>query len=281
MPTASDLIKNFKKIKTLPHVAINLSQLISKENSTIKEIENIIKLDPTLVLRVLRLVNSPYYGLRQKVDNISKAVIYIGLENLRNMIVVDALKDLFKDAGDGDIFSREKLWLHCAVVAICGQMIAERIFRKKGEDLFLCGILHDIGMIIEEQAEHDLFISVINAYKPNTKTITDYEKDIIGTDHCLVGNQVIIEWKLPLEVQKGIKDHHKVSPDITPESITGMIQISEYLTGKLQYGIMPNMTVMLSPLLLKHISDNIDEYKVLLKDLPDELSKAKEIYKLD
>lgn len=79
MPKASELIKKFKKLKTLPHVAIRLAQMISDPNVSVRDLEEVIRLDPTLIIRLLRLINSPYYGLRQKVESISMAVVYLGM----------------------------------------------------------------------------------------------------------------------------------------------------------------------------------------------------------
>lgn len=278
MPEAQEMLKKFKDMKTLPHVAVRLVKLISDEKSTIEEFEKIIKMDPTLVLRLLRVVNSSYYGLRQKVDSISRAVVFVGMKDLRNMVVTTALQGAFKKGTHDDIFSRSQLWLHCAAVSICCKMISERIFSQVGEDPYLCGILHDIGMIVEDQAARDLFLQSCKAYTPGTKPITEYERDIIGTDHCKLGYLLACEWKLPVEVQDGIRYHHDLQKKISPSSTCGIVQISEYIVSKLNYTEIPGMNAMLSPDLAAHFRDNIDEYKTLTKDFPDEMSKAKELY---
>ena len=278
MAIAQTLFEKFITAKTLPHVAIRLTKLISDENSTMQDFENMIKMDPTLVLRLLRVVNSSYYSLRQKVDSISRAVVVIGINNLRNMIVTEALKDIFKESQEETYFSRNRLWLHCAAVSICSQMISERIFGQNGEDAFLCGILHDIGMIVEDQAAHDLFNHVCKAYAKDSRSIIDHEKEIIGTDHCKVGHLLAKDWKLPLEVQKGIKLHHTTLEEVSPSSITGIIQISEYIVAKLDYTAMPGINTVLSSPLAAHVRENVEEYKALVKDLPDEMSKARELY---
>jgi putative nucleotidyltransferase with HDIG domain len=278
MATAQTLFKKFITAKTLPHVAIRLTKLISDENSTMQDFEDIMKMDPTLVLRLLRVVNSAYYALEQKVDSISRAVVVIGMNNLRNMIVTEALKDIFKENQEESGFSRNRLWLHCAAVSICSQMISERIFGQNGEDAFLCGILHDIGMIVEDQTAHDLFNHAYTAYSQDTRPIIDHEKEIIGTDHCDVGHLLAKDWKLPFEVQEGIKQHHKVLKEVSYSSITGIVQISEYIVSKLGYTAIPGMNTVLSPPLAAHIRENVGEYKTLVRDLPDEMSKARELY---
>ena len=266
MPTAKGLLNKFTTAKTLPYITIQLTRLISDENSTMQDFENMIKIDPTLVLRILRSANSPYYGLRQKVNNISRAIVIIGINNLRNMIVTEGLKEIFKDKKGKNAFSRNRLWLHCAAVSICSQMIVERIFGFNGEDAFLCGILHDIGMIVEDQTAPDLFYETCNTYDENSKLITDHEKEIIGTDHCEIGYLLAKEWQLPTEVQEGIQHHHKT------------LDQAEYIVSQLDYTAIPGMKAILSLPLANHIRNNVKEYKALVRDLPNEMSKAKDLY---
>ncbi|MGB5993142.1 MAG: HDOD domain-containing protein [Desulfobacterales bacterium] len=278
MPTAKGLLNKFSTAKTLPHIAIKLTKLISDENSTMQDFEKMIKMDPTLVLRLLRGANSPYYGLRQKVNSISRAVVVIGINNLRNMIVTEGLKEIFKDKKSENVFSRNRLWLHCSAVSICSQMIMERIFGLNGEDAFLCGILHDIGMIVEDQTAPDLFYRVCNTYDENSKPITDYEKEIVGTDHCAIGYLLAKDWQLPIEIQEGIQRHHKMLDHVSPSSLTGVIQLAEFIVSQLDYTAIPGMKAKLSPPLANHIRDNVKEYKALVRELPNEMSKAKDLY---
>ena len=278
MASADKLLEKFNSVKTLPHVAIRLSKLISDEGSNILDFEKMIRMDPTLVVRILRLVNSPYYGLQQKVDSISRAVVFIGMKNLRNLVVTQALKDIFKNSSDEGIFPRSQLWLHSVAASICSQMIAERILEQKGENAFLCGILHDIGLIIEDQVSHHVFIKACKSFVPESSPITVCEMNAIGTDHCKVGYKLAHEWNLPEEVQKGIRSHHKIQENVSPSSISGIIQMAEYIISKLNYITLPGMDGMLSPPLITFIKDNIKEYKTVARDLPDEMAKAKDIY---
>ena len=278
MATAEELLKKFTSAKTLPHIAIRLTRLISDENSSMQDFEKMIKMDPTLVLRILRITNSPYFGLRHKVNSISRAVVVIGINNLRNMIVTDALKNIFREEKPQSVFSRNQLWLHCAAVAICSQMIMERIFGQNGDDAFLCGILHDIGMIVEDQTAHDLFTKACESHDDNSTSFVLSEKAIIGTDHCEIGYLLAKDWQLSPEIRKGIKEHHEIMDQMPPSSMPGVIQTAEYIVSRLNYAVIPGMNATLSFPLAEQIRNNVKEYKSLARDLPDEISKAKDLY---
>ncbi|SLM30278.1 HDIG [Desulfamplus magnetovallimortis] len=279
---AKKLLARLKEMKTLPSVAARLTRMIADDKSTMQDFEEVIKVDPTLVLRILRLVNSPFYALRTKVKTISEAVAYIGIDNLRNLIVVDALKNLFTGKQDEEVFSRTRLWMHCVAVAICSQMIVERIFGIKGEDAFLCGIVHDIGLIIEDQIMPDEFLKVCMEYKPEkNKNIVHYETGLLETDHTIVGSLLVHDWHLPRDVQQGVLHHHDILSSADPKTLPSVIQTADYLVSRLKYNILDGMKGELSPPLMLHIKDNIKEYKTLADGLPEELAKAEDIYALD
>ena len=213
-------------------MAFRLTQLISNEKSTIQEFEKVIKIDPTLVVRLLKLVNSPFFGLKQEVDSISRAVVVVGTKNLRNMVLTAALNNVFAQTSPENVFSRARLWLHCAAVSICSQMISERIFGQKGEDAFLCSILHDIGMIVQDQAARDRFVHTCSTYDPDAGPFIEHERAAMGTDHCEIGGLLAEEWNLPVDVVDGIRYHHDMEKEAAPSSILGIIQIAHYLVSK-------------------------------------------------
>jgi len=278
MSSAKKLVNSFQKMKTLPHVVTKLSLLIHDENATMKDFEDVIKMDPTLVVRLLQLVNSPYYGLMQKVDSIGRAVAFIGMKNLYNLAVTDALKNIFTaKAPSSNVYSREQLWMHCAAVSICAKALAERVFGINGDDAYLCGILHDFGLIVEEQVVEKDFLAACDA-RDEDALLVDVEQKYLNTDHCEIGCLLTQEWNMPLALQEAIRDHHTLLDEVEPESLTGILQIAEYLTSQLGYTAIEGASTTLSPGLAAHIQDNLDEYTVLMEDLPNEMENAKDLY---
>lgn len=278
MPTAQLLLKRFSDLKTLPHVAVRLSKLFSDEGSRIREFEELIKMDPVLISRLLRMVNSPYYGLSEEVTSISRAIVFIGMKNLRNIVVVEGLRDMVREESPNGAFSRKRLWLHCVAVSICSQMISERIFGQRGEDAFLCGILHDIGVIVEDQTVPELFAETWKRMETDSRTLNLVEKDVIGTDHCEVGALLAHDWKLPEEVLKGIRQHHTTKDHVEPSSMTGHIQLAEFISLKLGYAAVQGKGGKLGGSLARHVKENLSEYQLLAKDLPAQMSKARNLY---
>lgn len=277
MPTSKELVSKFSDLKSLPHVAIRVTQLVNSESSSMQEFEDIIKLDPVLVVRMLKLVNSPFFGLINKVESVSKAVVYIGMQNLRNLVAIEALRDLFKDE-TGLGFSRKQLWHHSATVAILCQMIAKRIFGLVGEDEFLAGIIHDVGLIVEDQLVGAELRKACMLYSEGDKILTDYESEVIETHHGKVGGLLAFEWNMQEEVLLAIKQHHNHDKTYPVPSIIAIVQIAEYIANRMKYSAVINKADPLPAYLKGHMKERMADYKVLIKDLPSEMAKADDLY---
>lgn len=278
MSTATLLIKKYKRGNTLPHIVTRLAQLINDENSTLRDFEEIISLDPALVGRLLTLVNSSYYGLMHKVDSVSRAIALLGMKNLHNIAVTDALKGMFKAGEKNSAFSRDRLWIHCAAAGLCSKMVAERIFSTNGDDAYLAGILHDIGLIVEWQGAEKKFLEVYEGLQPDGLSIIELEQEHIGTDHCEIGHLLATEWQMSESLCAAIRDHHTVDENIIPESPTGILQISEYILSQLDFTVKDGIPVSLSNTLTRHIQNNVEEYQVLAEDLPEEIERVRNLY---
>lgn len=279
MSAADQLIEKFKKIKTLPHIVTRLVQLVNDEDSTLQDFEEVIRLDPALVARLLTLVNSSYFGLTRKVDSISRAVALLGMKNLHNIAVTDAIQGMLRSTSGSTEFSPQQLWLHSAASGICCKMIAERIFTINGDDAYLCGILHDIGLIVEMVGDQETFLRLIDQVTPDGPAITEVEQQLFDTDHGQIGYILAKEWRIPDAIAAAIRDHHLKNGEIDPKSPTGILQMSEYIIQQLNFpAIKQGLPLSLPSPLAAHIQANVEEYKVLAEDLPEELEKTQKMY---
>ncbi len=283
METAKKMIEEFNKIKTIPHNVTRLAQLINDENSTLTDFEKTIRIDPILVARLLTLVNSSYFGLTRKVDSISRAVALLGMKNLHNIAVTDALKGIFKDSSPKQSsFSINNVWAHSASAGICCKMLAERIFSLNGDDAYLCGLLHDIGLIVEHQVSTQKFLTVFEKWSSDNPVITEIEQEAFATDHCQIGYLLAQQWQFSEPLALTIRNHHSTYEDTTPESPEGILQLSLYIISQLGFTLKEdskeNAAKNLSAPLSKHLQENLEEYKIIIEDLPEEIENARQMY---
>lgn len=277
MSIAKEFLEKFADIHPLPHIVSSVNNLINDPDSTMKDFEDVIKMDPVLVSRLLTLVNSPFYGLTQTVDSIGRAVAFLGMKNLHNLVVADALRNIFAEKDELPGFSKKELWTHCAAVSICSKMVAERIFGLNGDDAFLCGILHDFGLLIEQQLKPEEFLSICSSVTSPVQLV-EAEQEAFGTNHCELGYMMTLDWNMPVNIQEAIRDHHLIDDSIQPNSLTGIMQIAEYIASELEYNTLPGVGATIPDQLMTHLQDNMDEYTILIEDLPEEMEKAQALY---
>ncbi len=276
-PMSPKLLDDFNNVQPLPHVVTELSRLLTNPSSTIKQFVEVIEMDPVLVARLLRIVNSPLYSPIQKIDSVSRAVIYLGMKNLNNIVVTETIRGFFNKKKPSGKFSRQKLWLHSVAVAVCAKMVAERIFSINGDDAYLSGILHDFGLIIEEQVHPETFYTICQSCN-SIDSLLQMERKAFATDHCELGYLITQKWSITTSIQHAIQNQYARMAELTPSSLTGILQIAGYLASQHNYPLLPQIKPEIAEPLLEHIEENNDEYQFLLEDFPEEMTKVRDIY---
>lgn len=278
MSLPKQIVDKYSSTCAFPHTVTKLTTLINDPNSSIKDFEQIIEVDPILVGRVLELVNSSAFSPIQKVDSIARAITFIGMEGLHNLVITDTMHGIFtkNDHTSVTIF-KDSLWRHSVATAITSKMVSERIVGTKGDQSYLCAILHDVGLIIEHAVEPTKFDEICTDCK-TSKELVEKELAILGTSHNQIGQYITKKWLMPSDVSMAIRYHHREDAAFTPSSFAGILQISEYLCSLLGYQALPGLTQNIAPHIMEHIEENADEYEVLVQDLPEHLEKVEAVY---
>jgi putative nucleotidyltransferase with HDIG domain len=158
-------------------------------------------------------------------------------------------------------------------------MISRRIFRKEGDDVFMAAILHDIGLIVMDQIVPNDFRKACLDYSKGEKfPLFESENQNIGTNHTEVSWMMAKDWKLPEEVVDAIRNHHDYVTEYPIPSVISILQLAEFMACKLKRSIVFDTIDPLPSYLESHVKENIAEYRVLLKALPDEMNKAEELF---
>jgi putative nucleotidyltransferase with HDIG domain len=276
---ARELIDSFTELKTIPQVAIKILNLLANDRSTIHDFEEVIRFDPVLVTRLLKLVNSKMFNLKKKVNSISHSVVFIGMKNLRNLVVCDALRYIFRESEMESGFSKTSFWMHCVAVGICSQLIAKRMLSTNGEDAFLAGILHDLGIIIEDQARHVLFQRVLEEYRKGNGSFLECELRVLNTNHCLVGSYAAQRWNFSEEIREVILRHHGPFNGSTPLiTLLDIVQVSHCLVEHIGYKEMQSVEEACNDNVLEHIRNYEDKYRLLVRELYCEMEKIKSVF---
>ena len=206
----ADLIDkvNGSSISTIGSVVARIIAVINDPDATAKELVDIILTDPPLAANVLRLVNSAYCAPRNKIADIQQAVIFIGFEALKELALNQKVCEIFKRGVKINGYSRARLWKHSVAVALFSKMIYRREFVQRGENAYAVGLLHDLGIIIEDQFQNEILIQALEKASVNTISLLEAEKETLGYDHAQIGMALAENWDLPTEIALGIGYHH-------------------------------------------------------------------------
>lgn len=201
------LASRVEEISTLPHVALRVMETASDPDAGAGDLKAALESDPALSARVLRCVNSSAYALRTKVSNLQLAIAYLGFKQIRNLAVTATVGNLFKNNEALGTYRRAELWRHMVAVGVGARLIALRQKLATFEDAFLAGLLHDIGLVIEDQCLHAEFRQAMLRLSAN-KTLVETEREVLGLDHAVLGACLGERWKFPEPVQVAIRFHH-------------------------------------------------------------------------
>jgi HD-like signal output (HDOD) protein len=205
---ARDTIKKVTTIATLPEVTNQIIRTVEDPKSTATQLHKIVSHDPALVTRILKVVNSAFYGLPGQIGSIERAIVLLGLNAVKNLAVAASLGQMFRGAQLCDGFTPKDLWTHCIAVGVSARDIARQMKLPVADEAFLAGMIHDMGILIGMQVHPEQMRQVCDAAKAGQKDFCELEREIIGMDHQQLGQALAEQWKFPRSCQLVAGYHH-------------------------------------------------------------------------
>ncbi len=269
------VISRFEKQYEFPEVVLKVSEILDDEMSTVADLEEVLRLDPILASRIIFLAGSAYFGGRNIVS-LDRAIAYLGRKNIYNCVIMEPLQRIYSSAHTST-FPKRKLWMHSVAVATLGKMISERLLGVDGDEAYIIGLLHDVGLLIEDQILGHVFSKVYCDWTSDEPDIIQHETAHLGITHCKLGELFSNKMEIVDEVGETIKMHHALDHTLAPDSRVGVLQLTEYLSSFVGYGLKDDVIAPLGDSLREHLIDTEDDYKMILDDFPGEIKKAEEI----
>lgn len=228
---------NDSEISSTQRVITEIIRVINDPHSTAKDLKEIIDVDPPLAGKVLRRANSAYYANRRKFSDILEAIIWVGFDAVKQLALSQKVCELFEQEAHIEGYSRLALWKHSVAVALCSKFIYRREYSEKGDNIYAAGLMHDIGIIIEDQFLHDEFTRVMRTLNRTRDDLTAVEDRVIGFDHTRLAREVTGSWTLPRELIDAIGYHH--TPLQAPDGSTRIVKtlyVAEQIIQNLEIG---------------------------------------------
>ena len=252
------ILQQLEELPTLPAVAVRVLEATASDDTSAKEVVELISSDPALTARILQLLHRADGGARSEIHSVDRAVVLLGFEAVRSMtLAVSVFHTLGQSSKRKAIhFSREAFWKHSIAVACCAELLAEALgpaAREQGispPDAFVCGLLHDLGKVALDAALPKSFDRVVEATDLLRGNIADLERSIIGLDHMVVGKRLAERWGLPLTMRECIWLHGQ-APTALPATVksprlVNLITLADLLVREQHLGYSGNYLFNLS-----------------------------------
>ncbi len=217
------IISSIGKLPTLPTVYMKLSHLLTTPDSSIKMISNIISEDQAVAAMVLKIVNSASYGFYNKIGDLQRAIVILGMNEIKSLVLAASMSTIVKDFKSSNAFNMQQFWKHAIGCAIIAKVLAETAYLKDPEDVFTGGLLHDIGKLIHATYLCEEFNDVVANVVKTGSQMSESEKKILGFDHAQTGSALAKKWNLPWKTVNMIAYHHlSYMPDTLTKEIAAV-----------------------------------------------------------
>jgi HD-like signal output (HDOD) protein len=276
-----DYIKN---MPSLPTTVTKVLEICNNIKTSPADLNYVISLDPVLVGRILKLVNSAYYGFSQQITSIVRAIIMLGINTVKNLTLSSAVMANFAGVKDAQGLDMEGFWRHSLGVGVAAKLLAKRrgVDSKQTEEYFTAGLLHDLGKIPLNAALPGDYMNTISIADRARIALFRAEKDNLGITHNDAGAMIVDAWRLEGPVGDVIVHHHRYSKYDGPyKDILYSIAAANYFICHEEIGFAGDRhTGRGDTLLWKYLELNQDVFDEIKKTVNDEIIKARIFLKL-
>jgi HD-like signal output (HDOD) protein len=203
------IIAGIEDLPTLPRTVLKITELVNDPKSSAKDLARVITDDQVLTARLLKLVNSSFYGFPQRISTVTAAIVLLGFDAIRNLLLTTSVFDLFTSKNRKNRSDLEKFWDHSLGCAVGAKVIGNHLRHDKIEELFVSGLLHDIGKIVEIVFLPREFSQVAEAVRNKNVLMITAENEVLGYNHAELGKLLGERWNLPVKLVHVIAHHHQ------------------------------------------------------------------------
>jgi HD-like signal output (HDOD) protein len=227
-------------LPSLSSINKTLQGLVQTENRYTAQIAEIVRRDPSLTSRLLRLVNSVYYGLSTPVNSIEEAVFYLGVRQIRQLVTVTPVIEDFQRLTRQCVFPWREFWQHCIGTAIMTHEITEAVNAPQDDSDYIAGLVHDVGKIVMASTFPDHFTEIHRQAVQGVRDLMEIENEVLGVDHAELGGLYMERHRLSELLVQTARYHHRPEKALGFGQLTASVQIADLLVRSKKMGISGN-----------------------------------------
>ncbi|GAB4353337.1 MAG: HDOD domain-containing protein [Gammaproteobacteria bacterium] len=234
-PEISRLIEETRDLVSPPQVHFALLEVLNNPDSTTQEMADVISVDPALTARLLRIVNSPYYGMSRRIDTISRAVAIVGTNELFNLAVAVSATTVFARLPSA-LVNMDTFWRHSVFTAMLARELAKLCSVLHPERLFVAGILHDVGSLLLYNERPDTMSELLMSAQGDEEVLYQAERHRLGFSHAEVGASILRLWQLPETLCQAVEHHHEPMECEEGGNEACLVYLADHFANRTQRG---------------------------------------------
>ncbi len=231
----SELIQGDDQLATLPDIFYKLNAAIEDPDCTFDDIGEIISVDPGLTARLLRIVNSAFYGFSTQVETVTHALTIIGTDQLAQLVLATSVMGQFKGIPSG-LIDMESFWRHSIATGLAARSIAALSGEYNVERFFVAGLLHDIGRLVLCIKVPDEAEKTFKRAEASEKLLCIEEQKVFGFDHAELGGRLLKAWSLPDRLVESVTFHHSPGKSQHHPQETAVVNLADAIAYSLKLG---------------------------------------------
>jgi putative nucleotidyltransferase with HDIG domain len=272
-------IDRIKDIPTLPAIVFELNKYLQNPDTSIKTVCDTIEKDQAITLKILKLVNSAFYGFKSKISDLRNAVVLLGYNAVRNAIVSLSVISSFPKRINLENFDISQFWKHSLAVAVTSKSIALLSKKESADNCFVGGLLHDTGKVILAQYFPELFETVWSTLRNEDLTFYEAEQRRLPIDHAKIGAHLAAKWQLPTGLVDAIRWHHDFQPESKSSNFVRNIYLANFIVNS--YDADPELRLDLAkmhPAVINFMMDLLEDVGDWYSGLTGEIESAYEFF---
>lgn len=280
-PKLAEAVAKITDINSLPEITTKIVQVVEDPRATAREMHDIVRTDPALTAKILKVVNSAFYGLPSQIASLDRAILLLGLSAVKNIALAASLARLFKADAISEQFAARDLWRHCIAVAVAAREIAGRCNRQReADELFVAGLVHDMGLIVVQQLFPAQLRGVAETCLDQGANFCQEELRRIGADHEAFGLALGTRWKFPPMLRSVIAHHHNPADGPAEfEVYASVVNIADTLACQGRFGFyLTAQSQVLGPELLSKVGVTQEQLDAVMADLPARVEDAERVF---
>lgn len=201
-------LKEIPGLPAAPEIIFKIYALIRDPRSNLSDFERILQNDPALTAHILKIANSPYYGLPRRITNLRLALSLLGIEEIGRVVIGIKLQRRLQKSFNNLSFDFNIYWQHSRQAGKLCELLAAELIPERKMELFVCGLLHDVGKLILDQFFPEEWMEVRARYAMQQENMEAIEREILGFDHAQLAAEFLDCWNLPDNLTEPIRCHH-------------------------------------------------------------------------